>query len=178
MPTPTLRTVLPLQIQPSHILRLNLTGGGQAPCGTISMPWRSSGERLAMEPIHGECWPHSAMQTGHGTQPTHPAELLEGFLSWHRGVHNDVHGSLPRHWRAQTHREQLHQLALDFRVQVDHLHVASSVATPRMLKRERGPTSQQGPLLSATSWPESSVTSPMPNTELPGTAKFLPMESE
>lgn len=44
---------------------------------------------------------------------THPAELLEGFLSWHRGVHNDVHGSLPRHWWAQTHREQLYQLALD-----------------------------------------------------------------
>ena len=57
VPTPTLRTVLPLQIQPSYTLRLNLTGVGQAPCGTISVPWRSSGERLATETIHGECRP-------------------------------------------------------------------------------------------------------------------------
>ena len=118
----------------------------------------------------------AVIRTGHGTQLTHPAELLKGFLSWHRGVHNDIHGSLPRHWRAQTHREQLHQLALDFRVQVDHLHVASSVATPRMLKRERGPTSHRETSTKCTQ--PARISCNQPHAQHWGMAKFLPMESE
>lgn len=57
VPTPTMRTVLPLQPQPSYTLRLSLTGVGQAPCGTTSVPWSSSGDRLATETMHGECRP-------------------------------------------------------------------------------------------------------------------------
>lgn len=61
---------------------------------------------------------------------THLAELAVGRLVLFRRIDNDVHGCLSRNRRAETDGQKLDELGLHLGVHVQHLHVASTEATP------------------------------------------------
>lgn len=61
---------------------------------------------------------------------THLAEVAVGGLVLSGRVHDDVHGCLSRNRRAETDGQKLDELRLHLGVHVQHLHVASTEATP------------------------------------------------